>query len=99
MSHIRHHTLRFLKNVLPDGQFATGPDAPSPVDHILLASYDCGEVPPFVPAVRSFFRFHDHEPPGMPVDHRETAGWIESVVTVHYGTRVIIEVYINPRKR
>lgn len=66
-------------------------------DHVEIATYDYDATPPpWVPRKGEFFRFRDHCPPGRSPDHREVKGYVEDIVTVHYGTRVVIEIYLKP---
>lgn len=68
-------------------------------EHILLGGYALPlGVVPWVPRQGEFFRFCDHRPPGMAIDHTETAGRVEEIVTVFYRSQIVIEIYLRPRR-
>ena len=68
------------------------------LNHREIATYEGLVTPPWVPPLGSFFRFRDPYPPGRPVDHQEVAGYVDQIVTVFYGTRMTIEVYLKDTK-
>lgn len=70
------------------------------VDHEALVEYVCERYKvPWVPSIGSFVRLRD---PDAQVEsnpgHSDFSGWVDQVVTVDYGTRTVIEVYIDPRE-
>lgn len=73
---------------------------PDDIGHAELGEYNL-EAAPWVPPVGSYFRFRDPCPPSREpdqYDHREFAGKVGEVVTVFYGTRTVIEVYLTEVK-
>ena len=85
---MRHYNFRIFKFVKPENE--------GDLDHREIAAYDL-DAPPWVPPQGSFFRFRDPNPPGRPTDHREVTGHVDQVVTVFYGTRTTIEIYLKDK--
>ena len=89
MTAMRHYTLRIFRFVTPKDE--------GDLDHQEVAAYEV-EAPPWVPPQGSFFRFRDSSPPNRPTDHREITGYVDQIVTVFYGTRTTIEIYLKDTK-
>ena len=87
---MRQYTFRIFRFVQPQDSSA--------LDHREVATYDNLDVPPWVPPQGSFFRFRDPNPPGRPADHQEVVGYVDQVVTMFYGTRTTIEIYLKDTK-
>ena len=68
------------------------------LDHREVATYDGLTEPPWVPPQGSFFRFRDHHPPGRQINHGEVTGYVDQIVTVFYGTRTVIEIYLKDKE-
>ena len=83
--------------------FSEYTDIGGTTQHRQLGCYDHLSNPPWVPRKGEFFRFRDpHPPSGYPNDKAfqgaeftEFAGEVSEVVTLFYGTRTTIEVYIK----
>lgn len=87
---MRHYTFRIYKFVQPKSE--------GDLDHHEVATYEGLDAPPWVPPQGSFFRFRDPNPPGRITDHREVTGYVDQVVTVFYGTRTTIEIYLKDKE-
>lgn len=87
------YTFRVFLNVVSQDVHAAPLDR---VSHLELGTYDNLEHAPWVPPVGSYFRFRDSYPPNKEHDHAEKKGRVKEVVTCFYGTRTVIEVYIEP---
>jgi len=93
---MRQYTFSIFRFVKPDN---------NGLNHYEIATYDGLDAPPWVPPHGSFFRFRDPQPPfhwtrdpssaGSPPDHPEVTGYVDQVVTVFYGTRTTIEIYLK----
>jgi len=87
---MRRYTFRIFRFVQPQDSAALDPRE--------VATYEDLDSPPWVPPQGSYFRFCDSRPPGRPTDHNEVAGYVDQVVTVFYGTRTTIEIYLKDTK-
>ena len=86
---MRVYTFRIFRFVQPENE--------GHLNHREVAMYDGLETPPWVPPQGSFFRFRDPSPPGRPTDHQEVTGYVDQIVTVFYGTRTTIEIYLKDK--
>jgi hypothetical protein len=86
---MQHYTFRIFRFVTPEDKDDLG--------HREIATYE-SVTPPWVPPQGSFFRFRDPSPPGQPADHREIVGYVDQIVTMFYGTRTTIEIYLKDTK-
>lgn len=83
---MRSYTFRVFLNETAHGE----------THHRELGAYENLESPPWIPPVGSFFRFRDPYPPNKAYDHVEKKGRVKDIVTCFYGTRTVIEVYLDP---
>ena len=58
--------------------------------HTHVATYEDLATMPWVPPIGSYFRFRDAS-----VEEREIAGRVAEVVTLFYGSRTTIEIYLR----
>lgn len=82
------YTLRIFKYIKVDPRDALA------LDHVELADYT-SEPPPWVPPRGSFYRLRDPSPNGRATDHTEKTGYVRDVVTIQYGHKTVIEIYIG----
>lgn len=102
-----HYLLRIFRVVQPDDVGSSGARSGTiNRNHEEIATYDL-ETSPWVPPQGSLFRFRD--PVGVErvtpaerarreVNHLEVVGYVDQIVTVFYGTRTTIEIYLSDKK-